>query len=180
MTDELKTPTFYNSTNLPPKNKCVIKTLSKVQDGPLSSRSPQDVARVHGLMHDEHALKPNPVKFYADLTSMGDYESTLNAMRDMSEKFKSLDLSVRSKFNHDINKFAAYCTSKDFDVKEVMSPAQYAAYEKELAQQKAVKDYEKYTKSQAYKDELAESEARRAYEQYKYEEWKKTYMNVTK
>lgn len=168
---------FYNSNNLPPKVKFCSKKPSRVQESPLDAKSPQEVLQQHGMYRDESIYSKHPEKIYADLSQFGDYESNLQAIRSMQEKFNALDVDVRARFNHDVKEFTKYVSSSDFDINNVLTldeQKKFAEYKKE---QKAKKDYEDYLKSDEYKAKVQEDSYRRAYEQSRYEEWKKDYMN---
>lgn len=169
---DLNSIRFYNSVNLPPKVVCNIKTPSKTQVFPNVATCPQDVLDANGMYRDNSAYSKNPKAFYADLSSLGDYESNLKVVRDIQEKFQKLSPEIRGRFDNSPSAFVKYCCSKDFDMKNVLTEQEYKAvmaYKKEEDSKKA---YEAYLKSPEYKAEQQEIANRRAYEQAKYEEWK--------
>lgn len=165
---------FYNYRNRPPKVVFCSKMPSKVQEGPLDARSPQELLEKYGMYNDRPAL--DSVKpFYADLTAFGSFEEQNNHIRDIKEKFMQLDVDIRAKFNHNPEEFCNYLISKDFDIKEIMNSNQYNEYTRILNEKKAEKEYQEYLKSDKYKQEIEEYNARQQYEKERYEEWKKNF-----
>lgn len=168
---------FYNYRNRPPKVKmCSIKP-SKVQESPLDAKSPQELMDKHGMYIDKPSLKELK-PFYADLTQFQSYEQSLNSVRDIKEKFMSLDVSIRAKFNHNPEEFCKYLTSKDFDIKEIMTSDIYEQYKNDLERNKRLEEYNLYLKSDDYKKEQEEMKLRRQYEEEQYEEWKKKFKTT--
>ena len=104
---------FYNYRHRPPKVQWHSDKPTKVQLSPLDAKSPQEVLEKYGMYKDNSALK-EPTPFYADLTAFDDYATSLCNIRDIKEKFKSLDIDIRAKFNHNVEEFCSYVTSKDF------------------------------------------------------------------
>lgn len=167
-----KKKNFYNSMNLPPKVKFNSKAPSSVQESPLDARSPQEVLQAHGMYRDDSIYSKNPEKIYADLSEFGDYESNLNAVCRMREKFNALDVDVRARFNHSVEEFTKYVTNSDFDINRVLTEKEQkklAEYKKEQANKKA---YDDYLNSDEYKQSVEESAMRAQYEKQRYEEWK--------
>ena len=165
---------FYNYRHRPPQVKFCSKNPSKVQESPLDARSPQELLEKYGMYTDKPALE-SVQPFYADLTAFRGFEETCNQVRDIKEKFNALDVDIKAKFNHNAEEFCRYITSKDFDVREIMTSQQYKEYEQIMKEEKSKADYEAYTKTDAYKKEIQEQAQRQAYEQARYEEWKKNF-----
>lgn len=168
---------FYNYRHRPPKVSLCSNKPSKVQESPLDAKTPQELMDRHGMYVDRPALK-DLKPFYADLTAFKSYEDNLNAVRDMKEKFNNLDISIRAKFNHSPEQFCEYITSKDFDIREIMTADVYNEYEKEQNQAKYEAEFEKYLKSDEYKKAQEESALRLQYEKEQYENWKKNFKTT--
>lgn len=168
---------FYNYRHRPPKVKIVSSKPTKVQESPLDAKSPQELMDRHGMYVDRPSLKELK-PFYADLTQLKSYEDSLNSVRDIKEKFNSLDISIRAKFNHNPEEFCNYVGSKDFDIKEIMTSDVYSEYLREQKDIKAREEFEKYKKTDAYKKEIEEFELRQRYEQEQFENWKKNFKTT--
>lgn len=168
---------FYNYRNRPPKKVCCSSKASKVQESPLDAKSPQELMDRHGMYVDRASLK-EVRPFFADLTAFQSYEDNLNSVRNIKEKFMKLDVSVRAKFNHNPEEFCNYVTSKDFDIREVMTSDMYLEYQAVKSEEKALAEYEKYIKSDEYKKILEENDLRAKFEKAQYEEWKKRFDNL--
>lgn len=166
---------FFNYRNRPPQVVLCSQKPSKVQESPLDARSPQELMDKYGMYRDKSALK-DVTPFYADLSSFNGFEDSLNHLRDIEEKFMSLDSEVRARFNHNPVEFCNYLQSKDFDIKRVMTDEQFEVYTRDLEDAKRQRDLDAYMKSKEYSEMLKEQETRRAYEQAKYEEWKKNFV----
>jgi len=162
---------FYNSLNLPPKPTISSSKPSKVQESPLDAKSPQEVLKQHGMYKEDSAYSKHPELIHADLTQFGDYESNLNAIRRMKEKFNCLDIDVRARFNHDVNEFTKYINSSDFDINKVLTEKEQKKYADYKAKQQKQAEYQSYLQSDEYKAEIQAHAQRQAYEQAKYEEW---------
>lgn len=165
---------FYNYRNRPPKVQWHSDKPSKVQISPLDAKSPQEILERYGMYKDNSALE-QPTPFYADLTEFTDYATSLNNIRDIKEKFNSLDIDIRAKFNHNPQEFCDYVTSKDFDIREVMTKDMYERYMNVMQEEQQKQQYEEYIKSDEYKKDMEERAARQAYEQARYDEWKKQF-----
>jgi hypothetical protein len=164
---------FYNYRHLPPKPVICSKNPSKVQESPLDAKSPQEVLEQHGMYKEPSAYAKNPEKIYMDLTTFSDYETQLNNVISMRNKFNSMDPDVKARFNNDPVEFCNYISQKDFDIKKCLTDKEYdnyLLYKKDIENQKA---YDAYLKSDEFKALQAEELRRQAYEQAKYEEWKK-------
>ena len=165
---------YYNYLNRPPKVRFCSKKPSKVQINPYDAKSPQEVLVKHGMYVDRSCL--DDVKpFFADLTQFSNYTDYLNDIRDIKEKFNALDVDVRAKFNHNAEEFCNYITSKDFDIREIMTAEQYKDYKQMIDYEDEQRRVAEYLKSDEYKNLQLENEKRRAYEQAQYEEWKKQF-----
>lgn len=170
--------TFHNRLNLPPKQICVSDNPTKVQESPLDARSPQEVLDYHGMYRDQSYYEKNPDKLYIDLTQFDDYETYLNKMNDIKDKFNKLPVDVRARFNHNVSEFCAEAMKSDFDITRAMDDNTKKAYDNYKATEKAKAERDAYLASDEYKKAQKESALRLQYEQAQYEAWKAK-QNIT-
>lgn len=167
---------FHNRLNLPPKPVIVSELPSKVQESPLDARSPQEVLDYHGMYKDKSYYEENPDKIYMDLTQFDDYETYLNSIRDMKEKFSKLPIDVQARFNHDITQFSNYISSSNFDIEKLMDERTLQSYKSYKANEKAKQEFEAYKNSSEYKNALKEATLRAKFEDVQFNAWKKAHQ----
>lgn len=168
---------FFNYRHRPPKVKFCSQNPSKVQESPLDAKSPQELMDMHNMYVDRPSLKELK-PFYADLSSFSSYEESLNKVRLMKEKFNSLDINIRARFNHNPEEFCEYICSKDFDIKQVMTPEMYSEYKRELDGIESRKHMDKYLNSKEYLDKKKDDELRSQFEDEMFENWKKQFKTT--
>lgn len=163
---------YYSSLNLPPKDAFVSLKPSKVQESPLDARSPQEVLEKYGMYRDQTYYGQHPDKLYLDLTEFDDFETSMNNIVRIRDKFDKLPASVRSKFNNDISQFVNYCSSKDFNLEYLMDDRIKLSYDKYKAEEKAKADFKAYQQSSEYKALEKEAMLRKRFEEEQFEAWK--------
>lgn len=168
---------FYNYRNRPPKVIFCSKNPSKVFESPLDAKSPQELMDRHNMYVDRSSLK-EPTPFFADLSQFSSFEDSLNHVRSLKEKFMALDVGIRAKFNHNPEEFCNYVSSKDFDIKEVLTAEQFKDYDRQIKEQEQQKQYQDYLNSDEYKKTVEENMLRAKYEKEQYENWKKNFKTT--
>lgn len=166
---------FYNSLSLPPKLAFCSSKASKVQESPLDARSPQEVLEKYGMYRDETYYGKHPEKLYLDLTEFDDFETTMNNLISVRDKFEKLPSSVRAEFNNDLNAFVSYCKSSDFNIERLMDDRIKKSYKKYQAEQQAKKDFEAYQNSSEYKKLQKEAMLRKQFEEEQFNSWLSTH-----
>lgn len=162
---------FYNSRRQPKGVVITSNKPSKTQISPLDCNSPQELLEKHGMYRDPSLYEKHPEKMYLDLTTLGDFQSNMQAVIDCKEKFMHLDPDVRNQFGNDIFKFVEHVRQPDFDITSVMNKKQKESYSKYLKNQEDKKAYDDYLKSDEYKRVLEESKIRAQYEKEQFESW---------
>lgn len=165
-------PKFYNSRKQPKGVVITSQKPSKTQISPLDCNSPQELLEKHGMYRDPSLYEKHPEKMYLDLTSLGDYQSNLQAVIDCKEKFMHLDPDVRNMFDNDVMKFVEHVNKPDFDITSVMNKKQKEAYSNYVAEEESKKAFEAYKNSDEYKQSIAEAKLRQEFEQSQFEAWK--------
>lgn len=169
---------FYNSRNLPNKVVITSNKPSKTQISPLDCNSPQELLEKHGMYRDPSLYEKHPEKMYLDLTSLGDYQSNLQAVIDCKDKFMHLDPDVRNMFGNDIMKFVEHVQKSDFDITSVMNKKQKESYLKYQDEQKKKADFEAYKQSDEYKQEVEQFKLRQEFQQSQYNDWLRKRSNT--
>lgn len=168
---------FFNSSNLPPKYVFCSKNPSKTQISPLDALSPQDVLDKHGMYRQESVYSKNPQKIYTDLSEFGDYESNLNAVCRMREKFNALSPEIRSRFNNSVSEFTSAVTSPDFNVEKVLTDKEVESLRRYKDDLRAKEEFEAYKKTPEYLKNLEESKLRMQFDKEQFENWKNSRKN---
>lgn len=162
---------FYNSRRQPKSVIITSNKPSRTQISPLDCNSPQELLEKHGMYRDPSLYEKHPEKMYLDLTTLGDYQSNLQAVIDCKEKFMHLDPDVRNHFGNDIFKFVEHVQKPDFDITSLMNKKQKEAYSNYQKQEANKRAYEEYLQSDDYKRILDESRTRAQYEKEQYDKW---------
>lgn len=169
---------YYNSANLPPKDAFVSSNPSKVQESPLDARSPQEVLEKYGMYRDQTYYGEHPDKLYLDLTQFDDFETSMNNIIRIRDKFDKLPSSVRAKFNNDISQFVDYCNSKEFKLEYLMDDRIKASYDKYKAEEKVKAEIKAYQQSAEYKSLEEEALLRKRFEEEQFAAWKNSHSDL--
>lgn len=162
---------FYNDANLPPKPVFCSNNPTKVQESPLDARSPQEVLEYHGMYRDPSYYENNPEKIYMDLTQFDDYETYLNNVNSMKERFNNLPIDIRAKFNHNPAELFAYVQSKEFNVEKLMDDKTLNNYRKIKREEELKKKFEDYQKTPEYQQSLKDAQLRAQFAEKQYQDW---------
>lgn len=169
---------FYNGVNLPPKKAFVSNKPTKVQESPLDAKSPQELLDSHGMYRDPSYYEQNPDKLYLDLTQFDDYETYMNNVNLMKERFRKLPIDVQARFNHNPSELFEYVGSSNFDVETLMDEKTKLNYRSIKAQEKARADFEAFKKTDEYKKQIEDAILRSQYEAQKFAEFKANHTNT--
>lgn len=168
---------FYNRLNLPPKIKIVSDKETKVQESPLDARSPQEVLDYHGMYRDPSYYEEHPEKMYMDLTQFDDYETHLNSINAMKEKFSKLPVEIRAKFNHSPQELFSFIGSKEFDIEKLMDGKTLNNYRQYKAKEKADADWQAYLQSDEHKQAVRDQALRAEFEKQQFEAYRASKAN---
>lgn len=121
---------FYNRLNLPPVISMKSTKPTALQEGPLDTKSPQEVLDANGMYREQSYYEKNPDKLYMDFTQFDDYETFLNKTKDMKSKFEKLPLDIRAKYNHDPLEFFKDIQKPEFKIESLMDDKMKKSYTK--------------------------------------------------
>lgn len=157
---------YYNRLNLPPKVKFKSDKPSEVFESPDEIRSPQDVMNAYGMYSRDTSMFPNnnSVPIYGDFSVFKDFSERANLVANCKSQFEALPSEIRAKFGNNINNFADYVNSSEFDYEYLMTDGykQKVWYpEKERLENEAIRkkeefDYQSYLYKKS-KDEIEKS-----------------------